>query len=80
MSVENEEILFEFEQWEKGRMFPCTLITYTDGMMDLHAQTGDGHQKAIKRAKEILGARGLVVEKAEFIGGSGIYYPVKRKN
>lgn len=55
---------------------PVTLFTYSNGSMDLHAQTGEGHTDAIKRAEVILAERGLKVSSAEFLGPSGIYYSV----
>ena len=72
-----EKVLFEFKQWD-NKKFPCTLITYDNGSMDLHAQTGDGHREAIKKAKKILMKKGLKVGKADGVGMTGMYYPVNK--
>lgn len=75
------EILFTFEQWfdndGNGRPFPCTLYTWDDGYMDLHAQTGEGHSCAISRATRMLyWQRDLKVGDPKLCGPSGIYYEV----
>ena len=79
MSTCKEEVLFRFYSpgWESE--LPVTLITYESGGTDLHAQTGEGHEEAIEKAKKLLGGRGLAVGAAAFIGPTGVYYPVVRR-
>ena len=74
-----EEVLFEFDSptWPDGKL-PVTLITWASGGADVHAQTGEGHVDAIKRARGILKERGLAVGEAALVGPTGIYYPVIR--
>lgn len=72
-----EEILFSEYSDGWNRNMPVTLITYDDGKMDVHCQTGDHHIKAIDKARAILWKKGLAVGPDEAVGGSGIYYPVK---
>ena len=57
---------------------PVKLIRYADGSMDLHSQTGEGHTDSIEKAVTILRSRGLEVGHSEFMGGSGMYYPVRK--
>lgn len=74
-----EEILFRATSKRPARDWPVTLITYDNGNLDLHCQTGDHHQRAIRQAKRILGDRGLAVARTRGIGlaSSGVYYRVK---
>lgn len=55
----------------------ATLVEYERATPDLVVQTGDKHDEALREAKSILIRRGLEVGSAEFIGASGIYYPVR---
>lgn len=80
---EHDEVLFTFRQWfddyyPDGREFPVTLCGYPDSRQrDLHAQTGEGHEAAIEKAREILAKRGLVVNTLTyFVGPTGVYYDV----
>lgn len=74
-----EEILFALESKNSLHQFSTKLITYKDGSMDIHCQTGDHHRKSIKKAREILEKRGLTIsDKWEFIGPTGAYYSVKK--
>ena len=59
--------------------FPVTLITYGDGSMDLHMQTGTEHRRAISEAKVLLYERGFLVGELEMVGPSGAYYSVTSK-
>ena len=74
-----EEILFRAISKQAKRDWPVLLITYDNGSMDLHCQTGDHHVSAIRQAKRILGDRGLAVARTRGIGlaASGVYYRVK---
>lgn len=67
-----------FEEFDSGwdKYLPVTLITYGDGTMDLHTQTGPDFEKRITRAKSVLGELGLTVGKTETLGPSGAYLPV----
>ena len=73
-----EEVLFTFNGGHGWDALPVTLITYRGGGTDLHAQTGDGHEAAIEKARAILKERGLAVGAAAFLGPTGMYYPVCR--
>lgn len=80
---EHDEVLFTFRQWfgennGDGMEFPVTLCGYANSRQrDLHAQTGEGHEAAIEKARQILAERGLIVNTlAYFIGPTGVYYDV----
>ena len=70
-----EEVLFTFLNWDYREM-PCTLITYDNGQIDLHAPTGEGHRGAIIQAALMLKDRGLQVGEMKLLDSSGMYYPV----
>lgn len=78
ISERTEEVLFEIDMWEDGRVFPVSLITYENGGMDLHFQTGAKHYEALARANSILKDRGMKFSKAEMVGPSGVYYSVEK--
>lgn len=80
---ETDEVLFTFRQWRnedesEGHEFPVTLCGYKDSNQKyLHAQTGEGHEDAIDKARGILAERGLIVNMLRyFVGPTGIYYDV----
>lgn len=81
LKVAKEEVLFTMFDtgWEED--LPVTLITYSDGSMDLHSQTGPDFRARMEKAVEILKSRGLTLktDSPEFIGGSGAYVPVVLK-
>jgi hypothetical protein len=63
-----------------NREWPVTLITYDNGKMDLHCQTGLHHVKAITAGRKIMNARGYsVARKHLWIAASGIYYRVTKR-
>ena len=64
------------EDW--GKEIPVTLIEYDNGTIDIHCQSGDHHDDAIEYAKKILKEQGMKVGKLEFVGPTGIYYPVTK--
>lgn len=78
MSVKKEEVLFKAYDtgWEEE--LDVTLISYEDGTMDLHSQTGPDFDARIKQAAEVLKARGLKLKtgEVECIGGTGAYLTV----
>lgn len=81
MSDPKKEILFLSEtKWHDGRGYECSLLTYKNGEMDYHRQTGERFDDDVKKAQEILKARGLYMPrmKWEFIGPSGAYITVKK--
>ena len=81
----DEEVLHEIysEDWFVAGIsegwVPITLITYSDGMQDLHMQTGSHWDEAIEIAKEILEKRGLrVTGKDNTLASSGMYMAVEK--
>lgn len=71
-----EEVIFEGfdEGWQ--RVLPVRLLTYGDGSMDIHRQTGSQFEEHIKQAEKILFQRGLVIDPKEkhwTIGSTGAY-------
>ena len=67
-----------FEAWSDGwnKNMPVSMFIYSDGMMDLHCQTGDHHRQAIAYAREMLYNMDLLVNDADFCGGTGMYYKI----
>lgn len=73
--VASEEIIFTgFDDgWQ--RELPVKLITYDDGSMDLHRQTGSQFHEHTIKALEILRKRGIVLklDRKDSVGSSGYY-------
>lgn len=70
-----EEVLFTTwsNSWRKE--MPTLLITYSNGKIDLHCQTGDHHVKAVTKATKLLKRRGLSVKRQNaMIASTGVYY------
>jgi len=75
MSTRNEEILLEMFDSGWGRPMPVRLITYKDGTMDIHSQTGPDFEARINAAEKLLILRGLVLETNDewMYGSTGAY-------
>ena len=75
----NEQILLEY--WSNGwdRYMPVTIIRYKNDRFDLHCQTGDHHNKAIREAKKILQQYNLVIDENNgAVAPTGLYYSLKQ--
>lgn len=78
-SVENtEEIIYKAYDNSWRRDMPIKLITYKNGSMDIHRQTGSEFEAHMKEAEKILNKRGLEIKKHEpgLIGPTGWYQSV----
>lgn len=73
------EAIFEGpdEGWE-GKIFQVKLLTYQDGTMDLHRQTGTQYSEHIKEAEKVLATRGLMLDPSDppAYGCTGAYQRV----
>lgn len=76
-----EQVLFTYYDRGWKKTMQCVLITYDNGNMDLHAQTGIDHRSAIYRARKILNTMDLSARRQPVMTGpTGTYYTVyKRK-
>ena len=75
-----EEVIFTAIDSGWNQELPITLITYDEGNMDIHRQTGTDFDKHMAEAEKILIARGLEINKMDFsVGSTGAYYGVRRK-
>lgn len=76
---ENKEevILNNIDSGWKSKL-PVKLITYPDGSIDIHRQTGPDFDKDMELASKILEKRGLRIDKSKgmFIGPTGAYQDV----
>lgn len=73
-----DAVLFSDMDRGWGRPMPVRLITYVDGTMDVHRQTGPDFDAALTKARFLLSARGMSIGAPEAIGSSGVYCPVTR--
>jgi hypothetical protein len=78
--TDHEEILFEGYDSGWDETLPVTLITYKDGSMDIHRQSGSHFNEHIKESEKVLEQRGLKIDPNDSwaAGASGIYRRVVR--
>jgi hypothetical protein len=76
--VVKEEVLCEGPDWGGMHIFPVTLITYSNGSMDLHRQTGERFHEDWDIGRDVLRSRGLDVDDNDkgSYGSSGFYQRV----
>lgn len=62
----SEEVIFKGtdKHWNNKEL-PVTLITYEDGEMDIHRQTGWEFNNHINEARKVLAERGLKIKDGE---------------
>jgi hypothetical protein len=75
------EAIHEGPDWNGMHIFQVKLLTYSDGSMDIHRQTGENYQKDMAEAEKILLARDLMIDPTDegMIGSSGLYRRVVKK-
>lgn len=78
LRVVAEEVIFEGFDKSWRRNLPVRLLTYGDGQIDLHRQSGSEFHAHMEEARRILAARGLVASEPEVIASTGIYMRVSR--